>query len=144
VLLRDSRYADRLPIGLPETLASFPHETLRDFYRDWYRPDLMAVVAVGDFDPDEIEQLIRSNFADNTAEGEAERPVYDIPEHDEVLFLASTDPELTVTRVEIIHKRPRDRVSTVADYRALLLERLYDSMLNVRLDEISRLPNAPF
>ncbi len=144
VLLRGSRYAERLPIGLPETLATFPHETLRSFYRDWYRPELMAVVAVGDFDPDEIEQLIRSNFGDNVAGDGPERTVYDIPPHDEVLFLATTDPELTVTRVEIIHKRPRSRLSTVADYRDLLLARLYDSMLNSRLDEIARLPNAPF
>lgn len=144
VLLRGSLYADRLPIGLPETLESFPHDALRRFYRDWYRPELMAVVAVGDFDPDRVEQLIRRNFADNAGGPSNPRPAHDVPDHEEVLFLATTDPELTVTSVEIIHKRPHETLSTVADYRTLLLERLYNSMLNLRLDEISRKPDGPF
>src|SRR5690606_6518159 len=63
VLFRGSRYADRLPIGKPDILRSFSHEALRRFYRDWYRPDLMAVVAVGDFDPMHVEALIRRFFA---------------------------------------------------------------------------------
>src|SRR5690606_37151941 len=60
--LQGSRYADRLPIGLVETLESFEPETLVRFYERWYRPDLMAVVAVGDFDPAAIESLIRERF----------------------------------------------------------------------------------
>src|SRR5204863_7612727 len=51
VLLKGSRYADRLPIGKPDTIRSFSYDTLRQFYRDWYRPDLMAVMAVGDVEP---------------------------------------------------------------------------------------------
>jgi zinc protease len=55
VIFHDSRYAERLPIGQKEILESAPHDALRRFYRDWYRPDLMAVVAVGDFDPALVE-----------------------------------------------------------------------------------------
>ena len=62
VLLKDSRYADRLPIGKPEIIRTFTHDRLKKFYTDWYRPDLMAVIAVGDFDPAAIETLIRSHF----------------------------------------------------------------------------------
>ena len=62
VLLKDSRYADRLPIGKPEIIRTFPHDRLKKFYTDWYRPDLMAVIAVGDFEPAAIEALIRSHF----------------------------------------------------------------------------------
>ncbi len=51
VLLKDSRYAERLPIGKPEIIRAFPYDRLKKFYTDWYRPDLMAVIAVGDFDP---------------------------------------------------------------------------------------------
>lgn len=63
VLLKDSRYAERLPIGKKEIIETFPHETMRQFYRDWYRPDLMAVVAVGDFDTNWIESLIKKHFS---------------------------------------------------------------------------------
>jgi len=63
VLFRGSRYADRLPIGSKESLENFKLEELRRFYKDWYRPDLMAVVAVGDFDKRKVEQMIRTHFA---------------------------------------------------------------------------------
>jgi zinc protease len=62
VLFWGSRYAERLPIGTPEILETFEHAALERFYRDWYRPDLMAVVAVGDFDADTVESLIRRHF----------------------------------------------------------------------------------
>jgi zinc protease len=61
-LFGGSRYADRLPIGTPEILKSFPPQRLRDFYRDFYRPDRMAVVVVGDIDPQRIEADIRTHF----------------------------------------------------------------------------------
>ena len=62
-MFNGSRYAERLPIGKEATLRSFKPEALRRFYRDWYRPDLMAVVAVGDIDPAEAEKLIQRHFA---------------------------------------------------------------------------------
>ena len=63
IIFRDSRYADRLPIGKKETLETFDHTALKRFYADWYRPDLMAVIAVGDFDSAEIEELIKQHFS---------------------------------------------------------------------------------
>ena len=62
VLLKDSRYAERLPIGKPEIIRTFPYDRLKKFYTDWYRPDLMAVIVVGDFDPAAIETLIKAHF----------------------------------------------------------------------------------
>jgi zinc protease len=145
VLLRGSRYPERFPIGTRETLETFPHEALRRFYRSWYRPDLMAVVAVGDFDPDRIEALIRERFGAIARPPAAlERPVHGVPDHGETLFLSTTDPELTTTRVEVLHKQPPAATGTVADYRASLLEWLYNTMLNDRLAEITRRPDAPF
>ena len=64
LIFSGSRYAERLPIGDPDILANAPPERLRSFYDDWYRPDLMAVIAVGDFDGDAIEAMIRENFGD--------------------------------------------------------------------------------
>src|SRR5689334_4335608 len=79
VLLRGSRYADRLPIGTPEGLQSFKQESLRRFYRDWYRPDLMAVVAVGDFNPDSVVALIKREFSSIKAPAQAtQRPTYPV------------------------------------------------------------------
>ena len=145
VLVRGSRYVDRRPIGLRETLETFPHEALRRFYRSWYRPDLMAVVAVGDFDAAQVEEMIRERFAGIPGVPSAQaRPDHPVPEHAETLFRTTTDPELTTTRVEILHKQPASRTTTVGEYRATLIEWLYDGMLNDRLAEITQKPNAPF
>src|SRR5690606_143475 len=81
-LAQGSRYAERLPIGTPESLATFTPDALRRFYRDWYRPDLMAVVAVGDFDADEVEALIREHFGRIPGRAEARpRPDHPVPGH---------------------------------------------------------------
>jgi zinc protease len=145
VLLHGSRYAERLPIGSRETLETFTHEALIRFYERWYRPDLMAVVAVGDFDPEEIERLIHAHFAHLPVPAvPADRPLYPVPPHPETLFHVARDPELTTTRIEVIHKLPRRHRSTVGDYRGALIERLYGSMLNTRFQEITQRPNAPF
>ena len=71
VLFSGSRYADRLPIGLPEVLRTFPPERLRDFYRTWYRADRMAVVVTGDLPLDESERLVRARFGDLPTPGPA-------------------------------------------------------------------------
>ena len=81
VLLKGSRYAERLPIGKPEIIRTFTHERLKKFYTDWYRPDLMAVIVVGDFDPAAIETLIKSRFGSIPAAASPRpRPVYDVPD----------------------------------------------------------------
>uniref|UniRef100_UPI0040479E53 M16 family metallopeptidase n=1 Tax=Roseivirga sp. TaxID=1964215 RepID=UPI0040479E53 len=62
VVLAGSRYAERLPIGKPEVLANFEYDAAKRFYRDWYRPDLMGIIAVGDFDPAELEAKIKQGY----------------------------------------------------------------------------------
>jgi zinc protease len=102
VLFRDSRYADRLPIGKPEILEGFDHESLTRYYRDWYRPDLMAVIAVGDFDIARIETLIREHFAElPSATDPRERAVFDVPDHEEPLVAIATDEEATQSSVSV-------------------------------------------
>ena len=145
LLFRGSRYADRLPIGTPEILETAPVEALRRFYRDWYRPELMAVIAVGDYDAEALEQWILDGFAD--LEGPAEprpRPEVPIPGHAETLVGVTTDPEITVTSVAVYTKLAARPEGTVADYRRQLAEGLYHSMLNLRLDELRRKPEPPF
>ena len=145
VLFKDSKYAARLPIGTVESLESFEHEALTRFYRDWYRPDLMAVVAVGDFDASEIERLIVDHFS-GLPEREAPRPrtLFPVPDHDETLITIATDPEATESGVSIYFKQPPRATVTVGDYRRLVVERLYNRMLNNRLFELTQQPDPPF
>lgn len=139
ILFQDSRYAERLPIGNPEILENFEPGSLLRFYRDWYRPDLMAVIAVGDFDPDSIVQQIRDRFSGLAApRSPRPRPDIDVPPHSETLISSVADPELTVANVSVVWKLPRSPQGTHEDYRRGLVERTYNSMLNFRFFEITQ------
>ncbi|MEM1041695.1 MAG: insulinase family protein [Bacteroidota bacterium] len=145
ILFGGSRYAERLPIGTPEVIENAPYERLRTFYETWYRPDLMAVVAVGDFDPADIEQTIRAAFGGlSNPPDPAPRPTFDLPLHDETRFAIAADPELTQTSVAVLTKEPSDRERDVAAYRRTLVDRLYNRTLNARLFELTQQPGAPF
>ncbi|MCZ6918758.1 MAG: insulinase family protein [Gemmatimonadetes bacterium] len=145
VLFRDSRYAVRLPIGDPDLLENFPYDAVKRFYRDWYRPGLMAVIAVGDFDPAHVENLIRAHFA-HIPPVEAPRPrtVFDVPGHSETLVTVATDAEATHSAVSVYYKQPLREAGTVGAYRQGIVEGLYNGMLNNRFFEITQSPDAPF
>jgi zinc protease len=145
VLLHGSRYAERLPIGTPEVLRGFPPERVRAFHRAWYRPERMAVVAVGDVDPAAAEAGIRAQFKDIPKSArEAPLPVYDIPSHPQTLLSVATDPEARGSSVTLIFKHPRLPEKTVGDYRKTLVRSLFQSMVNDRLSERARRADAPF
>ena len=145
ILFKDSRYAERLPIGKKEILESAPYEALRRFYRDWYRPDLMAVVAVGDFDPDSIEKLIEKHFSTlRMPEKHRKRETYPVPDQDGDLFAITTDPEATLTSVGVYYKLPKRPRGTAADYRRGVVEAIYHGMLNARLNELTQEADPPF
>ena len=145
VLYYKSKYAERLPIGKPEVLKSFPPEQLRAFYTKWYRPDRMAVVVVGDVDSAKIEEAIRTEFGPLVKPATAAPPrTYPLPLHTEVLYKVATDSEATQSSASIIGKRPRESQDRVSDYRRSLIQQLVMQMLNDRFDEMSRKPDAPF
>ncbi|MGA2623198.1 MAG: insulinase family protein [Bacteroidota bacterium] len=145
VLFKNSQYAVRRTIGDKKTLETCPHDVLRRFYKDWYRPDLMAVVVVGDFDRNEIEQLIKDHFAGIPAAVKGrERTMFPVPDHDESLFAVATDSEATNSRVGVYCKHDVHPWSTVGDYRRTVVEQLYMSMQNNRLAELARQADAPF
>ena len=102
----ESRYVDRLPIGLPELLKTVPAQRVRDFYEDFYRPDRMAVIAVGDFDPAEMETLIRTHFGGLRSRPPAAREVYPVPPHQDTRVVVVSDREAQGSSVSIIRKRP--------------------------------------
>jgi zinc protease len=144
ILLKGSLYADRLPIGKVEILRSFKHETIREFYRTWYRPDLMAIIAVGDFDVDEMEGKLRDMFGGIPArENPAPRQTFEVPDHDELLFAIATDKEATGTSLSLIHKMNPTVDRKVSDYRKSMAEQLYSQMLNERYSELVQRSKTP-
>lgn len=145
VIFRGSRYAERLPIGKPEILEQANPGPVRRFWRDWYRPDLMAVVAVGDADPVRLERIIRQTFGGITRRTSARARVQPgVPTHDSTLVTIATDKELTASSVGVLWKRPARATRTVGDLRSDLIDQLYNGMLNQRFQELALKPEAPF
>ena len=145
VLLKDSRYATRLPIGTREVIETFKHDRLRQFYTDWYRPDLMAVVAVGDFDKAVVEGLIKKHFAPIPAAG-APRPrvTYPVPDQPGTLYTVATDKETTTASIAVYTKSAARDQTTVGAYRQQLVDGLFGGMLSARYSELSQKADAPF
>jgi len=145
VLFAGSKYAERLPIGRPEIIKGASRETLVRYYRDWYRPDLMAVIAVGDFRATDIEGRIKGEFAGLQAHGEkAPRPSVTMPPHQQTQVSIETDPELPFTSVSVLSNLPHRPEASTRDQRRNFAEQLFHSMLNARLEELLHQPDAPF
>jgi zinc protease len=145
VIFRGSRYAERLPIGTPECIQRCPPEAMRRFYSTWYRPDLMAVVAVGDFDPKVIEGLIRERFSSLAAPSAPRaRDRITVPARSNAEVFVASDPEATSSSVSVFLLRPSGQRGTVSAWRAELLEQLAAGILNERLYELTRKANPPF
>lgn len=145
LILNNSRYASRLPIGKDNIIQTFRPGVLRQFYQDWYRPDLMAVVAVGDFDVAQVEQMIREKFGRVPASKAAKpRPEYGIDAHKDTKVVIVTDPEQPNTVVQVIYKRPEINERTLADLRGNLQRSLFNMMLGNRIQELTQRANPPF
>jgi zinc protease len=145
VLMNGSRYAVRLPIGKKEVLENTATENVRRFYKTWYRPDLMAIVAVGDFDKDKMEALIKSHFGNIPAVPNGRpRLEFDVPEHDMPLAVSATDKEQTESSVGITFKFAPTHTRTVGDFRHAIVERVVAGMANERLRELSEQADPPF
>jgi zinc protease len=145
VLFSGSRYADRLPIGLKSVLETYTPATLRRFYDTWYRPDLMAIVAVGDFDKRQIESLVKRYLgAIPPATTPRARTLFPVPAHDSTLVSINSDKEATRSVIRLLYKQPKRYNTTAATYRQHLVEGLFGSMFNDRFSEITQKPNPPF
>ena len=145
LLFKGSRYADRLPIGNPDIIRNVSYARLRQFYTDWYRPDLMAIIVVGDIDKPTIEKQIRARFGSIPAPTSPRpRPSFTVPEQPGTAYSVITDPESTRTLVSVTNTRTAREQRTVGAYRRRMVEQLFAAMLSARLDEIAQAPNAPF
>ena len=145
VELEGSRYVDRSPIGTPAVIESAQREQLVRFYRDWYRPDLMAIIVVGDVDRNAVAAMIRQHFSSLVnPRPERRRPAFDVPEHPGTPYAVVTDTESPATVVRISNLRPARNQGTVGGYRAIMLDQLFSQMIGDRLDELSQKANPPF
>ncbi|HEU0298814.1 MAG TPA: pitrilysin family protein, partial [Longimicrobium sp.] len=132
-LFAGSRYADRLPIGDLETLRTFAPATLRRFYERWYRPELMAVVAVGEFDPREMERRIIAEFGDVPAAQGPERAEVTMPFPDSTRYMVTVDPEVPRAQVSINWMMPFRPDTTPEEIRRSIVDGMFAGLLGDRL-----------
>lgn len=146
-LMYNSRYAERMPIGKKNIIENADYETIRKFYKDWYRPGLMAVVAVGDLEPSVIEEKIKSHFSKlEPVKNPRERKEYGVPNHEDTFVSIATDKEANFSRVQIYYKDMDEAQpeTTIGDYKKLLERGLFSTMINNRLQELANSPTPPF
>ena len=143
-LYQGSRYAERLPIGKKPVIDTARQARISQFYKDWYRPDLMAVIVVGDIDPVAMEKEIQAKFG-SLANPAHERPRtdFDIPLKPQILATSNVDKEVTNPRFSMLFKHPNHEEVTVGDYRGELVSNMVDQMLNARLGEEVTRGSAP-
>ena len=154
ILFGTSRYAERDPIGLTEVIETAPVERLKEYYERWYRPDLMAIVAVGDFDAELIEAKIKQHFApspegDATQESAAvalstDKPSFDIPGHDTPRVQVFTDAESPGSQFILVRKLAPDIGEDLPTFRRTVVERLALMMLTARLFERGQTADPPY
>lgn len=145
-MFEGSLYAERLPIGKDDILKNFKHDVIKRFYKDWYRPNLMAVVVVGDIDPAEAEQLVKTNFSGlKNPTKERPRTSSDVPGRKKSEGIVVTDPEATnhVVQLHYSYNKEKETV-TLGDYRESLIRRLFTTMLSQRLQELTQQAEPPF
>jgi zinc protease len=144
-LVNHSRYAYRMPIGTDEVLNHFKPEAIRRFYHDWYRPDLQALIVVGDVNVDQMEKSIKTQFSSlKNPAGERLRTKYTVPLTGENQFMAVTDPEMASTEAQVMIKLPKLPLHTADQYRKQIIRELFNQMLAERYTDLSRQADPPF
>lgn len=145
MLFNNSRYSNRLPIGTEDVLKNFKPETIRKFYQDWYRPDLQALIVVGDIDVNAIESMIKAKFSDlKTPPNAPKRTKYTIPLINKNQFITVTDKEFPVTVAQIMIKHPEKKLITTTDYKNSIIRSLFNDMLQTRFSDLSKQADPPF
>lgn len=148
IMYPNSPYANRLPGGLPEVVANFEYQTLRDYYHKWYRPDLQGIIIIGDVDVDAIEARIKEMYADIKAPVDpAPRPQFMIEDNVEPIVAVVSDPEATNYRVNLYYKTEAtpDSLKNDVNYWVgqYVLNIISEMQIN-RLQELTQKANPPF
>ena len=144
----DTPYSRRTLIGGEEQLKTFKYESLTNFYRDWCRPDLQAVIVIGDVDVDQIEAKLKTIFADIPAPVDPkEKVLYQLPQNEEPIIGIITDPEATGSSIEVLWKNeplPKEFGNTVEGYMMELLKTYISYIMRERFEDITAKPDAPY
>ncbi len=145
-LYKGSKYAERDVIGPLSLIKGFDYQRIKDFYHRWYRPDLQAIIVVGDFDVDDMEARIKKFVGEVPAPTNKEpRPVYDVPQAEGITYTTHVDPETQMSRIELIYKSPAvpAEKKDAEYYRHELISELAQQMLNARFDELAQQEGSP-
>ncbi|MBQ9654687.1 MAG: insulinase family protein [Prevotella sp.] len=145
---KGTKYEDCLPIGSMDIVDHFPYQDLRDYYQKWYRPDLQAVVIVGDIDVDKVEQKVKKLFSKiPLPKQRAERVYYPVSDNDSMIVDIEKDAEQPIVLVHLYQKReatPDAEKNNIKYVRASYVDGLISNMLNDRFSELRHLANPPF
>ncbi|RPH33743.1 MAG: insulinase family protein [Bacteroidales bacterium] len=147
IMYKDSKYAKRDVIGDINVINNFDHKVIRDFYNQWYRPDLQSIVIVGDIDVNVIEQKVKQLFADiKKRENSTPRPYYELPDNVEPLIGVASDPEARNSMVTIFIKQPTNinEPKNLGYLRTSIKRTLISNMISARFNELVQKPNPPF
>lgn len=145
VILKGSVYASRIPIGKVDIIQNFKHDLIRDFYHDWYRPDLQAIIVVGDIDPGKAEAQIKAHFSGiKNPPSEKPRTEFGIPDNKDPLIAVTTDKEATENYILMFYKHPLKKEKNLGDFKDKMMAQLFTGMLNNRFNEISQKPESPY
>lgn len=146
-VFNNSKYAERLPIGLMSVVEGFEYQTLKDFYHAWYRTDLQAIAIVGDFNVDEMEKRVKDLFSKIPAvENPKERYIVNIPENKELQYVMATDPEISTASAEFNIRLPQDKrnKTSALSLKKALLDNLAIGIVGERLSDKAKEPETPF
>lgn len=148
VIYQGSKYEDCLPIGSMDIVDNFPYQDLRDYYQKWYRPDLQAIIVVGDIDVDQVEKKIKKLFSPiPKPKNAAERIYYPVPDNDKMIVNIQKDKEQPIVMVHVYMKHeatPDSEKNSTKYLRDGYIDRLISSMLNSRTAELRQQANPPF
>lgn len=147
-LCEGSKYAYRMPIGTMDIVMNFPYDDLRQYYKKWYRPDLQAIIVVGDVDVDAIENKIKQVFGDiKKVENAAVREYFPVPDNTDPIISIQKDKEQTLSAINILWKHeamPREIRNSVLYYQYDYIIDAINSMMGTRLSELLQKENPPF
>lgn len=148
LMYKGSKYANRMPIGNIDIINNFKPEEIRSYYKKWYRPDLQAIIIVGDIDAEKMEARVKQLFSKvPTPVNPAKREYFNVPDNKEPVIGIITDPEATRTQLVISYKHeviPNEVKETQAGLIVSYLKSAASQMMNARLEEIIQKPNSPF
>lgn len=144
VLLNKSPYAYRTPVGTESAVKGFTEAAVKGFYTDWYRPDMQAVIAVGDFDPKQVVEQIKFNFSSLRNPSPAKpQPQYTAAPTVGTAVKIATDKDFNYTLFQVVIKHPQAIVKTQADYLQSMRITLFNQILNSRVTELTKIPSPP-